>query len=169
MAGTPDKQGLSEHAQILAILAGVLSSDQEASAFKALTERNDLFRATDYFRYYLFRVYAKMGRMDLFLKKMDFWRDHVKWGLRCPLEDDGIEAKSDCHAWAAHPLFFLHSAIAGVTPDEPWFRIRRRRGRGRGDAPRWRERRLSVEGQGDSTQARTADAHPFRWPLSVTF
>ena len=122
MAGTPDKQGLSEHAQILAILAGVLSPEQEASAFKALIERNDLFRATDYFRYYLFRVYAKMGRMDLFLKKMDFWRDHVKWGLRCPLEDDGIEAKSDCHAWAAHPLFFLHAGLAGVTPAEPWFR-----------------------------------------------
>jgi hypothetical protein len=122
VADTPDKKALSEHAQILAILAGILSPEQEARAFKALVERRDLSRATDYFRYYLFRVYAKMGRMDLFLKKMDFWRDHVKWGLRCPLEDDNFETKSDCHAWAAHPLFFLHSAVAGVTPAEPWFK-----------------------------------------------
>ena len=53
---------------------------------------------------------------------MDFWRDHVKWGIRCPLEDDDFETKSDCHAWGAHPLFFLHSAVAGIRPAEPWFR-----------------------------------------------
>lgn len=123
MADTPGRRSFSEHSQILAILAGILSPEQEESAFKALAGRNGLSRATDYFRYYLFKVYAKMGRMDLFLKKMDFWRDHLKLGLRCPLEDDNnIESDSDCHAWASHPLFFLHSAVAGVTPAEPWFK-----------------------------------------------
>jgi hypothetical protein len=122
VAGTPDRKEFSEHSQCLAILAGILSPGQEADVFKALLERDDLSRATDYFRYYLFKVYAKMGRMDLFMKKMDFWREHVKRGIRCPLEDDDFDSKSDCHAWAAHPIFFLHSAVAGVTPAEAWFR-----------------------------------------------
>ncbi len=122
IADTPAKDSFSQHSQCLAILAGILSLDQEKAAFKALVERTDISVATDYFRYYLFHVYAKKGRMDLFMKKMDFWRDHVKWGIRCPLEDDDFETKSDCHAWAAHPIYFLHSAVAGVTPAEPWFK-----------------------------------------------
>jgi hypothetical protein len=122
MAGTPDRKEFSEHSQCLTILAGILSPAEEASAFKSLVERDGLSRATDYFRYYRFKVYAKMGRMDLFMKKLDFWREHVKLGIRCPLEDDDFNSKSDCHAWAAHPLFFLHSAVVGVTPAEPWFK-----------------------------------------------
>ena len=122
VADTPAKDSFSQHSQILAILVGILTPAQEDTAFKALQERTDIAVATDYFRYYLFKVYAKKGRMDLFMQKMDFWREHLKFGIRCPLEDDGIEAKSDCHAWAAHPLFFLHSAVAGVTPAEPYFK-----------------------------------------------
>ncbi|MBQ7180012.1 MAG: hypothetical protein IJR87_01820 [Bacteroidaceae bacterium] len=122
IADTPERNSFSQHAQCLAMLAGILSSQQEDAAFRALIERTDIAVATDYFRYYLFQVLAKKGRMDLFMKKMDFWRDHVKWGIRCPLEDDDFETKSDCHAWAAHPLYFLHSAVAGVSPAEPWFK-----------------------------------------------
>ena len=122
IADTPSKNSFSQHSQCLAILAGILSPAQEDAAFNALVERTDIAEATDYFRFYLFQVYAKKGRMDLFMKKMDFWRDHVKWGIRCPLEDDNFETKSDCHAWAAHPLYFLHSAVAGVMPAEPWFK-----------------------------------------------
>ena len=122
IADTPGKDSFSQHSQCLAILAGILSPEQEEAAFWGLTERTDIAVATDYFRYYLFEAFARKGRMDFFMKKMDFWRDHVKWGIRCPLEDDDFETKSDCHAWGAHPLFFLHSAVAGIRPAEPWFR-----------------------------------------------
>ena len=122
VADTPAKDSFSQHSQILAILAGILSPAQEDAAFKALLERADISVATVYFRYYLFRVYAKKGRTDLIMRKSDSWREQLKYGIRSPLENDRIEARSDCHAWASHPLFFMHSALAGVTPAEPYFK-----------------------------------------------
>ena len=88
----------------------------------ALERGEGLERATDYFSHYLFNAYAKRGRGDLILKRFDFWRKHAEYGLRTPLEDDDFNTKSDCHAWAAHPIYHLHAAIAGVTPAASFFR-----------------------------------------------
>lgn len=117
----------SEHVQSLAILAGVLTSAQEAAAVKAVdsgrtADGKPLSKATNYFCHYLFGACAKAGRTDIILKRLDHWRAYSRYGLRTPLEDDDFDAKSDCHAWASHPIFHLHSAIAGVTPAEPFFR-----------------------------------------------
>ena len=122
LADTLKKDRFSEHTQCLAIFAGILSKEQEDAAMAALERGEGLERTTDYFSHYLFRAYAKKGRGDLILKRMDFWRKHKAYGLHTPLEDDDFDAKSDCHAWAAHPLFHLHAAIAGVTPAEPFFK-----------------------------------------------
>ena len=123
VADTVKKDRFSEHAQCLAILAGILAPDQARAAMTALEngEKLKLARATLYFSHYLFSAYAKMGRTDLFLKRLDLWRMQTRMGLRCPLEDDDIETKSDCHAWGGHPLFHLHADVAGVKPAEPFF------------------------------------------------
>ena len=120
IADTVKRDCFSEHAQCLAILGGILNPDQQAAAFKALLEEQDLARTTVYFSHYLFQTYIKMGRADLFLKRLDLWRDYVKTGLRTPLEAPG-EARSDCHAWGSHPLLHLHSGVAGVKPAAPCF------------------------------------------------
>ena len=43
-------------------------------------------------------------------------------GLRTPLESPGETARSDCHAWGAHPIFWLQSGTAGVSPAASFFR-----------------------------------------------
>lgn len=127
VADTDRKNHFSEHAQALAIISGILDAAKCRRAEAALLEAPDLARATVYFSHYLFEAYFKIGRGDLFLKRLDLWRTYVKMGLRTPLEspdsDDGkAEARSDCHAWGSHPLYWLQSGTAGVMPAEPFFK-----------------------------------------------
>lgn len=121
VADTLKKDLFSEHAQCLAVLAGVLSAEQEKQVIQGLITADDLARATVYFSHYLFDTYTKIGRTDLSLKRLDLWRDYVKNGMCTPLEAPG-DARSDCHAWGSHPIYHLHAGVAGVTPAEPFFK-----------------------------------------------
>ena len=126
-ADTPEKKDFSEHAQALALLGDVLPKDKAETVFRHLVEDKDLKRCTVYFSYYLFETYFKFGRGDLFLKRLDLWRDYVKKGLTTTQEapDSGKngqkESRSDCHAWGAHPIWFMQTGLAGVKPAAPFF------------------------------------------------
>ena len=117
----------SEHALSLAIIADILPPEQRAQVSRALLEEKCLSRASVYFSHYLFEAYFLIGRGDLFLKRLDLWRHYVDLGLRTPLEapeggkNGQREARSDCHAWGSHPIFWLQSGVAGVMPALPFF------------------------------------------------
>ena len=129
LSDTPEKKDFSEHAQALAIVGDVLSADKAQSAFRHLVGDSDLKRCSVYFSYYLFEAYFKFGRGDLFLKRLDLWRDYVKKGLTTTQErpdlDDGNgqsrESRSDCHAWGAHPIWFMQTGLAGIRSAAPFF------------------------------------------------
>ena len=106
----------SEHAQALAIVTGLMSAGEEKRAFEGLISSPELARTTVYFSHYLFEAYFRHGRGDLFLKKLDLWRDYVRLGLKTPLESPGANARSDCHAWGAHPIYHALSGLAGIRP-----------------------------------------------------
>lgn len=121
VADTLAKDVFSEHAQCLALLADILPPADRDRAFKGLIEAKDLSRTTVYFSHYLFDTYVKFGRTDLFLKRLDLWRTYVKMNLVTPLEAPGANARSDCHAWGSHPLYHLHTGVAGVKSAAPFF------------------------------------------------
>jgi len=127
LADTPAKKDFSEHAQALALLGDVLPKDKAETVFRHLVDDKDLKRCTVYFSYYLFETYFKYGRGDLFLKRLDLWRDYVKKGLTTTQEapDSGKngqkESRSDCHAWGAHPIWFMQTGLAGIRSDAPFF------------------------------------------------
>ena len=129
LADTPDKAHFSEHAQALAILGDVLPAERRDRCFENLvTAKGDaLARTTVYFSYYLFEAYFKMGRADLFCNRLDLWRDYVKLGVTTLLERPDIpsgrreESRSDCHAWGAHPVWFMQTGLAGIRSDAPFF------------------------------------------------
>jgi len=127
LADTPERKDFSEHAQALALIGDVLPKDKAETAFRHLVEDADLKRCTVYFSYYLFEAYFKFGRGDLFLKRLDLWRDYVKKGLATTQEapDSGkngqVESRSDCHAWGAHPIWFMQTGLAGIRSDAPFF------------------------------------------------
>ena len=126
-ADTPAKKDFSEHAQALALLGDVLPADKAETVFRHLVEDEDLKRCTVYFSYYLFETYFKFGRGDLFMKRLDLWRDYVKKGLTTTQEapDSGKngqkESRSDCHAWGAHPIWFMQTGLAGIKSAAPFF------------------------------------------------
>ena len=125
-ADTPERKDFSEHAQCLAICAGVLPADGEAALFAKLTEAPDLTRCTVYFSHYLFEAYFRHGRGDLFLRRLDLWRDYVKRGLtttqEAPDSPTKGESRSDCHAWGAHPIWWMQTGLAGIRSGAPFFR-----------------------------------------------
>jgi hypothetical protein len=55
------------------------------------------------------------------LERLDMWRGLVKQGFKTPVESPE-PARSDCHAWGAHPVFHLHATIAGIRPAAPGFK-----------------------------------------------
>ena len=127
LADTPALKDFSEHAQCLALLGDVLPEDKARTCFGHLVGDADLKRTTVYFSYYLFECYFKFGRGDLFLKRLDLWRTYVAKGLTTTQEapDSGKngqnESRSDCHAWGAHPLWFMQAGLAGIRSAAPFF------------------------------------------------
>ncbi len=126
LADNPERNAFSEHSQALAILADALPKDKAERAFKNLIEDEKIARCSVYFSYYLFEAYFKMGRADLFLKRLDMWRDYVRRGVTTLLESpEGVngdkDVRSDCHAWGAHPIWFMQTGLAGIKSDAPFF------------------------------------------------
>ena len=115
-ADTLKKDRFSEHAQCLALLSDVSTGAEAYRAFKGLVESTDLAPTTVYFSHYLFETYFKFGRADLFLKRLDLWRNFVRDDLKTPMEAPGTRGRSDCHAWGAHPLYHLQTGVAGIRP-----------------------------------------------------
>ncbi|HNC22766.1 MAG TPA: alpha-L-rhamnosidase C-terminal domain-containing protein [Opitutaceae bacterium] len=108
----------SQHAQAFAVLAGLRVPDPARWADAAA---NGLAAATIYFQHYLFEALGRAGRGHLVLEKFAMWRGLVTQGFKTPVESPE-PARSDCHAWGAHPVFHLHATIAGIRPTAPGFR-----------------------------------------------
>ena len=108
----------AEHAQCLALLTDVFEDGRAKALFDRLITDKNLHRTTVYFSYYLFETFFKFGRADLFLKRLDLWKDYVKLGATTTLESPeypGNDARSDCHAW------FLRTGVAGIRSAAPFF------------------------------------------------
>lgn len=120
-ASNVSKTKFSEHAQCLALLADVVTGDEAARCFAALVEAPDLARGTIYYKHYLYSTYFKFGRADLFFKNLGFWKDCLDWNLSTVLETPETTSRSDCHGWGSHPLWHLHTGVAGVRSAAPWY------------------------------------------------
>lgn len=119
IADTPVKKSFSEHAVALSITTECLPKPMRDRSFAGLVGAADLSRAS-YMLHMVFSAYFRYGRGDLFLEKLDQWREYQKLGLRCPLEAPEFP-RSDCHAFASTPLYHFHAGLAGVRPSAPFF------------------------------------------------
>lgn len=120
-ASTAEKRDFSEHSQCLALLGDVVTGDEAEACFKALVETPDLDRGTIYYKHYLFETFFRFGRGDLFFKNLGFWKDCAAWHLSTILETPDTNSRSDCHGWGSHPLWHLHTGVAGVRSAAPWY------------------------------------------------
>jgi hypothetical protein len=110
----------SEHAQCLALLADGVPADRRQSLAENLRLAPNLARATIYFSYYLFEAYRLLGLEEELYKRLTLWSALADLGFKT-LHEHPEPSRSDCHAWAAHPLFHYFATILGIRPAAPGF------------------------------------------------
>jgi hypothetical protein len=114
-------QLFSEHAQCLALLAGLFDDKTANNVVDTLLSDSTLCRTSVYFQFYLFEVLIKYGRADEVVKRFDFWRSLADLGFKTTVEEPE-PSRSDCHAWGAHPMFHMAASLFGLRPVQPGMR-----------------------------------------------
>jgi hypothetical protein len=121
MANTPQKNTLSQHAGIMAILADAVPANEQKQVVEKILSDTTLSQATFYYRFYLTRAMVKAGMGNLYYSQLTPWRDMLKNGLTTFAEKPD-PTRSDCHAWSASPEYDFLATICGIMPGAPGFR-----------------------------------------------
>ncbi len=120
-ADSPLKQVYTQHANVLAILNGMVPPVQEGELMKKILRDDRLVQSLLFFKFYVFRAMEKAGMGDQIIDRLGPWETLLEHGLTT-FPEFGIESRSDCHPWSAHPAIFLLSVIAGIQSAAPGFR-----------------------------------------------
>ena len=117
---TPSKRTYSQHANLLAVLAGLVPRAEQPAFMRRVLDDATLTKATYYFQFYLFRAMKSAGLGDDYLQWLGPWRKMLDLGLTTWAETPE-PTRSDSHAWSAHPNYDLLTTVAGVEPATPGF------------------------------------------------
>jgi hypothetical protein len=98
----------------------LLDAAHQRRVAEGLLGHADLIRTTIYFSHYLFETYAALGRIDALFERMGLWFELPALGFTTTPEQPE-PSRSDCHAWAAHPLYHYFATVLGIRPTDPGF------------------------------------------------
>ncbi|MEA5461474.1 alpha-L-rhamnosidase C-terminal domain-containing protein [Arcicella sp. LKC2W] len=117
-ADTPEKNIFSQHANAMAILAGIVNERDAKELGGKLINDHSLQEASIYFKYYVHSALTKAGYGNDYLSWLNIWRNHIAMGLTTWAEDtDAATTRSDCHAWGASPNIEFYRTILGIDSD----------------------------------------------------
>jgi hypothetical protein len=119
----PDQPIYSQHTNLFAILCDLIPENEQQKLMDRILT-NDKFdeMASSYFSFFLFKALQKTGKEDLFLENLDFWYTFIDRGhTTCGETGFASHDRSDCHAWSAHPAYFLLSSVCGINPADVGF------------------------------------------------
>ena len=121
-ADTEDKGLFSQHANSLAILAGLIKGDEATALGKKILADSTLTQCSIYFKYYMHLALVKAGLGNDYLNWLDIWRQNIKMGLTTWAEiSDLVNNRSDCHAWGSSPNIEFFRTILGIDSYAPGF------------------------------------------------
>lgn len=123
-ADTQEKDVFSQHANALAVLCGLVDSDDRGFYAKMVlpAASSPMARASIYFKYYFNQAIAKLGFGYNYLSLLDPWHNNINMGLTTWSEtSDVANARSDCHAWGSSPNVELYRIVLGIESAEPGF------------------------------------------------
>jgi len=121
-ADTKEKNYFSQHANTLAILTNTITGEKAMQLAKKIISDSSLTQATIYFQYYLSQALRKTGLGNLYLDRLQIWKDNIANGLTTWAEISNINAaRSDCHAWGASPNIEFFRTVLGIDSDAPGF------------------------------------------------
>jgi len=120
-ADTPAKTSFSQHANVLAVLAGLVEGDAARALIVRVLTEPDLVPCSIYFRHYVHAALNRTGEGDRLLDQLGPWRRMLALGLTTWAEKED-PSRSECHAWGASPNFELLRTVLGVDSAAPGFR-----------------------------------------------
>lgn len=106
----------SQHAQVFAVLTGLVTKEQGREMLRrTLADEKRYAPCSVAMAYYLFRALEMTGLYECTKQKWDIWRQMLSMNLTTCVED-GVNGRSDCHAWGSLALYEFPAAILGVRP-----------------------------------------------------
>lgn len=120
MADTPQQDTYSQHANILAVLTGLIPQNEQDNLMRRIMNDDDLVQATYYFKFYLFRAMRKAGLGNEYLNQLEPWYEALDRGMTT-FPEHPEPTRSDAHAWSSSPNYDLLATVAGIRPDAPGF------------------------------------------------
>jgi alpha-L-rhamnosidase len=116
----PGTEIYSQHSQVMAVLAGVVTGEDARQLLERAIEET-IHRVTLPFSYLLMQALKIAGLHPRLFEMWDRWRGFASQGLTTMPEVE-VNPRSDCHAWSAVPLAEFPASLLGVTPAEPGFK-----------------------------------------------
>jgi hypothetical protein len=111
----------SQQTNILAVLAGAIPNAEQRTLMERVLADTTLIQSTYYFSFYKLEALREAGLADRTIEQLAPWREMLRLGLTSTPENPE-PTRSDSHAWAAHPNYFLLSTVLGVRPASAGFR-----------------------------------------------
>lgn len=122
LSDRPEKDLFSQHANVLAILTGLVEPSETKNIAKKLLIDTSLAPASIYFKYYLHQALVKAGLGDNYLEWLGKWKENINMGLTTWAETSELNtSRSDCHAWGSSPNIEFYRIILGIDTDAPNF------------------------------------------------
>jgi hypothetical protein len=119
-ADMPGKPLFSQHTNALAVLAGAVPQAEARAVMERVLWEPDLVQASFYFRFYIDEAMGQAGLAGRYLERLEPWSEMVRMGLTTTPENPE-PARSDSHAWSAHPNYHLLASVLGIRPTAPGF------------------------------------------------
>ncbi len=121
IAETPAQEQFSQHTNIFAILTDTFEPELQQEAAQRILDDPSLIQTTLYFKFYLFQALKKAGMGEKVVDLMSEWKTFLHNGLTT-FPEHGINSRSDCHAWSAHPMHAFLTITCGIEPGSPGFK-----------------------------------------------
>ncbi|MGI6056832.1 MAG: alpha-L-rhamnosidase C-terminal domain-containing protein [Bilifractor sp.] len=116
----PGVDAFSVHTQVFAVLTG-LTDPREGRKMLEETVGNSCFpQASVSYMFYLFRALEITGLYDRTDALWELWRKMVREHMSTCVEN-GVDGRSDCHAWASLILYEIPATVLGVRPSAPGY------------------------------------------------
>ena len=123
-ADTPARKQFSQHANVLAVLAGVAAGDEARDLVTRVLADRSLVQCSYYFRHYVHSAVNLVGEGDRYLGLLGEWESMLSRGLTTfaeRYEEPGNPSRSDCHAWSSSPNFEIFRTVLGIDTAGPGF------------------------------------------------
>lgn len=117
----PGYEDYSQHCQVFAAITNTVTGERARKNLEiTLDHKDDYAQCSVAMAYYLFRALKKTGMYERTDECWNVWRKMVENKLTTCVED-GVNGRSDCHAWGALALYELPSVVLGVRPAAPGY------------------------------------------------